>query len=295
MWIFEKLRVRMAATIEKAKSTDPRELQKTVAELRAKIQKLERAAPAPVDPVAVNNAENRGYSKGYTAAVSDLRRSVLSHMGEVRNQLDQIFKVADGGNPPASKSTIEQKVYPYATPAQSRPAASRSPNRTPPASTNGHSTVKLQSGARRMLIALAQHPKGLTDSQLGLRAQISVKGGSFDTYLSALRTAGLIDGPRSALTITEAGRREAGDYTPLPSGRDLLDYYLRDLGWGGASRMLRVLADRFPETLDAGQLGELANVSVQGGSFDTYLSKLRTLELISGPRNALKASEEFFL
>jgi DNA helicase HerA-like ATPase len=33
---------------------------------------------------------------------------------------------------------------------------------------------------------------------------------------------------------------------------------------------------------------------VEGGTFRTYLGKLKTLELIEGPRHALRASEELF-
>jgi hypothetical protein len=291
----EKIRVDMAATIEKAKATDPRELQKINSELRAKIQKLERfplpAIPA-IDPIAINNAEMRGYSKGYKSAVGNLRREVLNYIMEVPKRLDEILTGAAAAEAQKQASTPAPVHTPR--PATPSPGQFQSRQTKPEHSSNGHGEIKLVSGARRMLVALAQRRQGLTDRQLGLRAQVSVNGGSFDTYLSALRSAGLIDGPRSKLVITESGVSEAGDYILLPSGKDLLNHYLGELGSGGASRMLRILADAYPDSLDARDLGERANVSVNGGSFDTYLSKLRTLELITGTRSALKASEELF-
>ena len=38
----------------------------------------------------------------------------------------------------------------------------------------------------------------------------------------------------------------------------------------------------------------LSDFVVSSGSFGTYIGKLRTLELIEGKRDALKASDDFF-
>ena len=95
------------------------------------------------------------------------------------------------------------------------------------------------------------------------------------------------------LTITGAGEEELGAFDPLPTGRRLLNYWLDELG-GGAARMLEVLATAHPETMTAAELGGLANISPGSGTFGTYLARLRTLELVSGSRDALRASEVFF-
>lgn len=63
--------------------------------------------------------------------------------------------------------------------------------------------------------------------------------------------------------------------------------------FGGAARILRVLASHYPKALLKEQIGEAADLSHSSGSFNTYLSKLRTLELIEG-RGALKASDILF-
>lgn len=292
----ETLRVRMADTIEKAKSTDPRELQKKIAELQGGIRKLETST-LPTDPKRIEEAEKRAYACGYQEArnqdarvLRDLTATIGEQVKGSHAKIMDLFseahqKLSEGGYAKvyaAAPATVLGRVLDE----QPRPIPKVQP------SSNGH--VKIASGARRMLIALAQHQKGLTDGQLGLRAQVSVKGGSFDTYLSALRTGGYIDGARACIVITQAGLSYLGEYTPLPTGRALLDYYLSQLGNAGPSRMLKALVGCYPKTLDASELGERANVSVEGGSFDTYLSKLRTLELIAGPRGALRASEEFF-
>jgi hypothetical protein len=160
---------------------------------------------------------------------------------------------------------------------------------------HSHGSSELgKSGLRRMLIALAQNPDGLSDSKLGLRADVSVKGGSFDSYLSKGRRSGWIDGERSKLKITALGLTALGPFDPLPTGRALLDFWLNKLGNSGTSRMLDVLSRMYPKRLTAAELGKHAGVSVDGGSFDSYLSKLRGFDLVTGDRATLKASEEFF-
>lgn len=149
------------------------------------------------------------------------------------------------------------------------------------------------SGLRRILIALAER-NGLSRGQLGMRASVSSKGGSFDSYVSKGRVNGWIVGASGRFEITDAGRDALGHYEPLPTGRALLDHYLRELGQSGAARMLKALADIYPNTLGRQELGEAATVASTGGSFDSYVSRLRTLELIEGERNALRASREFF-
>lgn len=59
--------------------------------------------------------------------------------------------------------------------------------------------AKLRGGARRMLDTLVRrHPSWLTREELGYAANVQSSGGTFSTYLSALRRNGLIeeDGPR---------------------------------------------------------------------------------------------------
>jgi hypothetical protein len=49
----------------------------------------------------------------------------------------------------------------------------------------------------------------------------------------------------------------------------------------------------YPKALTRAELGVAASLSDRSGTFDTYLSRLRTLELIEG-RGELRASEELF-
>jgi hypothetical protein len=52
--------------------------------------------------------------------------------------------------------------------------------------------------------------------------------------------------------------------------------------------------EAYPGTLTNAEAGERANLSHQSGTFSTYLSRLRTLELVTGRGGELKASDDLF-
>lgn len=309
----ERISADMATTIEKAKAEDPRELQKQIRELNAKIKDMARhmEGPAKPDPDALKREFDRGAQSVKVALAKELREHgkatgrILQIVGGMSATIQTLAadwaKLLVGVQVPAMPSLeaiIEQvKAEPARAPmamaaAVSRPAPAPRPVRQPREVTQSNGSLG-KSGLRRMLVALAQRPQGLSAKQLGTRAGISSKSGTFDTYLARGRTNGWLEGDRNRLVITEEGIQALGHYEPLPEGPELLEYWLGKLGNSGASRMLRVLAGS-EKPMTAQDLGEQAQISSQSGTFDTYLARLRSLELVVGERNNLCASEELF-
>jgi hypothetical protein len=102
----------------------------------------------------------------------------------------------------------------------------------------------------RILIALAQHPEGPADRQIGAFAGVSIRGGTFRNWLSNLRTSGwLVDEVNGKRRITDDGLKALGSYEPLPTGADLRAYWQRELGAGATSKIFQVIADAYPSTL----------------------------------------------
>jgi hypothetical protein len=95
------------------------------------------------------------------------------------------------------------------------------------------------------------------------------------------------------LAATELGRAAVGDYEPLPTGSALLAYWIEQLGQSGAAKMLSVLGSEYPNALSRDELGERTGIAVAGGTFRTYLGKLKTLELVEG-KGELRASADLF-
>jgi uncharacterized protein len=276
----DDLKERMASTIEKAKQEDPKELKKQIAEQKRTIADLEKklAQKEPEIKIVEVPVLNNGLLSGFQDEINKL------------NSISQTFSSAVSQVVAANGRQV--KVASVATPARTpRPSPVRveRPARMIQGESNGDVGT---GGLRRILIALAQRPQGLSVRQLGIRAQLSSKSGTFTTYLSKARANGWIEGGRDHLVITDAGLDALGSFEPLPTGQALLDYWLSDLGESGASRILEALANAYPASLSKAEVAERAGLAMSG-TFTTYLSKLRSLELIEG-RGELKASDELF-
>lgn len=153
---------------------------------------------------------------------------------------------------------------------------------------------KLSRAERRILIALAQYPQGRAKNQVAVLSTYAVNGGSFNNAISSLRTAGRLSGSGDRLTITEVGLAALGTYEPLPTGHALLQHWYGELG-KAEKEALQVLVDAYPGALPKTEVAARtpSQYEASGGSFNNALSRLRTLELISG-RGELKASDDLF-
>ena len=103
-----------------------------------------------------------------------------------------------------------------------------------------------------------------------------------EQILSTLRSAGYIEGGNEqTMTITEGGLAALGDFDPLPTGRDLLAYWLRHRALGKCEREVLIALADAPGGLDADALCRATGYEFSGG-FRNALSALRTLGLIQG-------------
>ena len=109
---------------------------------------------------------------------------------------------------------------------------------------------------------------------------MSRKGGTWGTYVSRLRTGGLIEQDATGrYACTPAGRDRAGtSLPPPPSPVELRSTWGASLG-GGPARMLALLAG-YPDGLTRADLADHLQMVGTGGTFGTYLSRLRSNDLI---------------
>jgi hypothetical protein len=309
----KEIETQMAATIEQAKANDPAELKRQLAAVKREISvyqlDIQKKKNSPV-------VYQKDIQK--VPALTEAERKRLTKLGHT---LDNLYGMVEGFHSEHSRLAAATEAMkpemlffrdllagkltalPLRAGAQklNEPPARVTRPQVPPlspqhrapeeiiANLNGESPT---GGLRRMLVALAQRP-GLSARQLGVRAGLSSTSGSFNTYLSKGRSFGWLKGDRNRMEITADGCAVLGDYVPLPEGQALLEYWLNELGQGGAGRILKALADIYPNLMTKQELGDATGLSDKSGSFNTYLSKLRTLELIEGS-NPLKASSEFF-
>jgi hypothetical protein len=165
--------------------------------------------------------------------------------------------------------------------------------RTPALGFSPDGAVKLSSGERRILTALAQYPDGRTKVQVAVLTGYAANGGGFNNYLGALRSRGMIQGDGDRLTITDAGSQALGSWEALPTGSALIDYWRARLGKAERS-ILEALADAYPDALTKEEVAAKAGYESNGGGFNNALGRLRTLELVQG-RGDLRASDNLFM
>lgn len=250
----------MAATIERAKTEDPKELKREIAKLKAQIAKT----PVVVEPV-VQIIEKPILSDGQLKALREMSNKMNA-------AIEGIISTANGN------FSLPRQVIPvHKVVAQPRPATTTT-------------SLSVKRGERKILIALAQHPDGCTREQITVLT--GYKRSSRDTYLQRLQSAGLVDRHYNRLLCTASGRAELGnDFEPLPMGHELQAYWLGRLPVGEA-RLLGVLVDAYPQAVDKDVLSE--TTGYQRSSRDTYLQRLSARELITRKHGHIYASEQLF-
>ena len=155
--------------------------------------------------------------------------------------------------------------------------------------------LKIQGGALRMLkVLVSRYPVKLSKAQLGTFSKMKPRGGTFSTYLSTLKGAGLIYGDNGLLVATEAGIDYLGEQpNPPQTSEEVIELWKNNLT-GGARRMFEILIDAYPAGYTKEALGELAGVVHTGGSFSTYISILRSNNLVEISNGEIKAAEHLF-
>lgn len=297
----------MASTIERAKADDPKALRRQITELQRQLTaKSAVAAPeqVPVEiPVPViTDAERRDFE----AMISRFEHLVVNESGGLIRELKDMMtsgealvqrlrSAIDSAPTPSRGEAVAARVVTRRTPAahkRTSPVPLRQTTSkaspTPPAGDD----QKLTKMQKAIASALATHGT-LSQRQIGLFTGYAHKSGSFANSLSGLRTRGYIEGGGQAISITSAGHdalEANGGYEPLPTGRDLVDWWLSRLP-KAQTAMLGALLKVFPDPLSVDELAERTGYAARSGSFANNRSKLNVAELIHGDRDALYAAD----
>lgn len=295
----EVLKKRIASTIERAKQTDPKELQREIARLRADLAR--KPAPVPTAPV----------TRDRRIEVPILKDSQVKQLMSVVDRFDKaVARISEVGNSIALCITAKALSRTTIPPIAARPSvretaretaqlgirlSSRDSNRAVRNETLNKSLGKAE---RLILSALAQYPNGRTVTQVALLTGYARDGGAFRNALGALRSAGLIEG-KDLLRITDGGRHALGDkWEPLPPpGKTLLRHWTDKLDLA-ESEIIRVLGEHYPKSMTHEEIASITESSSgepyapDGGGFRNALGRLRTLELVTGRNDALRLSDD---
>jgi hypothetical protein len=140
--------------------------------------------------------------------------------------------------------------------------------------TNGSGTMPKGGGSENILIALAQHGP-MRAAKLRVLAGIASMH-TFRKYIGQHRAAGRVQGT-DPITITPHGRQIIGDFTPLPTGKALIGYWIGELGPGHAQIFRTLIASphyAFPQA----ELMSRSNIQSEH-TYRKYVGRLTNLGL----------------
>jgi hypothetical protein len=274
------------------------EARRRIAELERQIKGLKSARTAPeIDRDAIERAvmpaverERQVWQGKFEKGRARFRQmaAATSCAEQSLQKLKALVHEAEGesASAPAPVVTADLSVN-HRSGSGAKPASN---GRAPVSGLDG--PLKLSSGERRILTALAQYAQGRSKVQVAVLTGYAATGGGFNNYLGALRSRGLIEGDGDRLTITDAGIQALGSWEPLPAGSSLIDYWRNRLG-KAERRILEALTQAYPEALTKEEVAGKAGYEANGGGFNNALGRLRTLELVQG-RGDLRASDNLF-
>ena len=169
-------------------------------------------------------------------------------------------------------------------------------NRIQPVTTNSQDNeIKpLREGAMKMLGWLAAfYPESLTKEKVATLSGFSVRGGTFNIYLSELKRNNWIS-ENGELSITEDGLSNARNVPEKPTNpQEFIELWAGKFR-EGAAKILRLVCEQYPNAMTKEEIGESTGFAPEGGTFNIYISELRRNGLIKIDSQGIVASSELF-
>lgn len=312
----------IAATIERAKADDPRELRKQIVELKKQLaqvatqahpksepnrQALTEADRALLEKVGSQVAEtarqltsNAAYDIDQVIAdvekrLQQFRQDLLNELIDVRTDflatlerkglqrvLDKLPAAGAAALPRERPARAELRGGVLPTQRQPQPRVS-------PA--GSHDGSPLPPGEHAVLTAALQYPDGLDRKRLCILT--GYKRSSRDAYIVRLSSKGLVSVIGACLYPTDAGRAALnGSFEPLPTGEELVEYWRQRLP-EGERKTLDVLVQAGGSEVAREAIDEATGY--KRSSRDAYLVRLKARGLVEfAGRGTVRASEELF-
>ncbi|MDE2470299.1 MAG: hypothetical protein KGL35_16520 [Bradyrhizobium sp.] len=302
-----KVKERLATVEAEVKANDPRALRvqliekdKVISELRNELT-LKSTTAAP-DKDAMRKAEERGFEqakKKLTAAAQREAKEVLlsgmtairSHIGRLTADVDDELKKLRAANVDVGEMVTFTPSAPVQV-VRAGPSPAAKPIRAAAAQrADGAIERPLQLIVDAIRWWNVMGIRAPSHAQVAFVAGYSHKSGTWATYLSRLRSLNYIEG-RGDLVLTDHGSAVVNDPPEPPSGEQLRATVIAKID-APLQKILRPILRAYPEALSHQVAGEQAGYSPSSGTWATYLSRLRSLDLIDG-RGELRAQDWLF-
>jgi hypothetical protein len=260
---------------------------RSVDDYRKRVTTLERelrAKPAPpTKTIEKPVVDQRAIERAVALAAKPLVAQVAKLQAAAQRSVALLQGVV--GEPIAAPLDLPALRPPVIVPPRTTPA----PRVRPPAESNGHGE-RLAPGELAVLTAAASYDGGVGRDQLSVLT--GYKRSSRDAYISRLAQRSLVTVDGATIVATDAGIDALGsDFTPLPTGQSLQDYWMNRLSPGEAA-ILTVLIGAYPDAMERAAIDEHANY--KRSSRDAYISRLGARRLVTTSREGVRASDTLF-
>jgi hypothetical protein len=305
----DELRSIIGDAVKEAEATDPKALRAEIVRLRTDKAALERqmaeaiAAKVVSDPDAIKKAEQCGFEQAEKKLTNAMRRELnkklkeglavmRKYATEAVDHIDEELREIHAKDAELIVEFVPTVTVPKAVPP--RPAPSSSPQKPSYVKTASNGDGALEKPLQTIVDAIRwwnvlgvptpSHP------QVAFAANYSHKSGTWATYLSRLRSMGFIE--RGHLILTAEGAAAANEPGVPPDAEHLRQKVLGKLD-APLVKIMSPIIGAYPDGLTHQQASDSAGYSAASGTWATYLSRLRSLDLIEG-RGELKAQEWLF-
>lgn len=282
---FSELAVAMASPVDEVSEDgaggDVKALRARVAELESKLREASKPVVQRVE-VSVLTADDRKLLNDYALRVES---ATVDLKGLVMTIRDAALKQA-----PAWPNSYRQAAI--GVDLAAKPAKTLGPNSRADAAA-GPGEVG-EGALRKLLIALAQRPKGLTRQQIAVRANIGTGSSTWRNNVAKARGLAWITVTGNTFAITDAGKRALGAFKRLPTGKDLIDYWAAELGDAAIGKVFAELVEAYPDALTRDDIGKRAGVGTGSSTYRNNIARLKHLELIHARGDGFVASAELF-
>jgi hypothetical protein len=292
------VKMRMAATIEKAKAEDPRELRRRIAELEWDLKHRKTVVEPAGRPIETIKEQRVEVPVLKDAQIQRLEH-LLGRVEAILKRFDTWGKAfqASGEDLRAAAAevaaTVRSKLAPTPAPRHIGPMpavlARRPEERIRPATGTVTPSGPIPPVGQRILNALAELEQlGARDPAREMVAFLAgyshLQSKGFVNAMSALRTEGCIAYPDSGTVALSPEGRAHAEPPARPRSAEELQARIIGLLGGASGRILAPLIESYPQPLPREHVAERAGYGhLQSKGFVNAISRLRTLGFVDYP------------
>lgn len=301
------IKEKMLEAVARAEADDPKALHRRIRDLEAELTRSERRLPervevekvVPVEVVPAAFIRMVNELEALVATASDTAKRLVAGVYDTppekldsarpRAIYEEEARRRAGFDPKPAPDSARTRVTAPAPVSGKPDTPARLPDTRPPSSARTRVTPPaaddLPGGAPLdILKVLAQRGEPLTARRAGWLAGYSSRKSTVRNAVSALRKRRLIVDVGGGLIEATAAGEEAVAHLldDLPTGPELRDHWLNQLGDSAPGRILRVLLDRPDLLVDNRSIAVEAGIDPNTSTFRNAMSQLRRQGLVEG-------------